>query len=406
MGPKVDFDVIIIGGGIVGLATAHRLGLRFRQIHVAVLEKEQTVASHQTGHNSGVIHSGIYYKPGSAKAKNCVRGRRELVEFAGQHGVPFEICGKIIVATHPKELPRLETIFQNGLKNGVEGIRQLSGQEIQQIEPDCRGSAGILVPCTGIIDFVAVAKALAALMQAHHEGNQVITGQEVIGLDRHDFYTRVVTRKEAFTTRFVINCAGLQSDRVARLDGIDAGLRIIPFRGDYHVLSADASRKIRNLVYPVPDPTFPFLGVHFTRKLDGSVECGPNAVFSFKREGYSRTAFDWKDTRESLAFGGTWKLFMRNWRYGLAEYARAFSKKRFLRQLQRLMPSLTAADIRPGGAGVRAQAVGRDGRCIDDFVIEQGRNAIHVLNAPSPAATACLAIGDHIQTLAARHFGL
>ena len=406
MRPRVDFDVVIVGGGIVGLATAYKLSLRYPQIHTGVLEKEQTLAGHQTGHNSGVIHSGVYYKPGSTKAKTCTRGRRELVEFAQQHGVPFEICGKLIVATRRRELEALERIYQNGLRNGVEGLAKIGPDRIQQLEPNCRGLGGLHVPCTGIIDFTRVAQVLADQVRCRHDGNQVLTGQEVVGLDRHDFYTRVVTRKGAFSTRFVINCAGLHCDRIARLDGIDAGMRIIPFRGDYYELSAEGAKKVGGLIYPVPDPAFPFLGVHFTRKINGSVECGPNAVFSFKREGYTRTAFDLQDTMESLSFVGTWKLFLRHWRYGLAEYARAFSRKRFLRQLQRLVPSLGLADIRPGGAGVRAQAVGRDGRPIDDFVIELGRNTIHVLNAPSPAATASLAIGEHIQTLAARHFGL
>jgi L-2-hydroxyglutarate oxidase len=406
MRAKVDFDVIIIGGGIVGLATAYKLSLRYPQIHIAVLEKEPSLASHQTGHNSGVIHSGIYYKPGSAKAKTCVQGRRELVRFAQEHGVPFEICGKIIVATRRGEIGRLEKIFQNGIKNGVEGIQKIGPGQIGEIEPECRGVAGIHIPCTGIIDFTRITHVLADLTQSQHEGNRVMTGQEVTALDRHDFYTRVVTRQGTFTTRYVINCAGLHSDHVAAMDRVDARMRIIPFRGDYYELSPERAEKVRGLVYPVPDPAFPFLGVHLTRKLNGSVECGPNAVFSFKREGYTRTAFDWRDTRESLAFGGTWKLFLRHWRYGLGEYARAFSKKLFLRRLQRLVPSLGPADIRPGGTGVRAQAVGRDGRPVDDFVIEQGRNSLHVLNAPSPAATACLAIGEHVQTLAARHFGL
>jgi L-2-hydroxyglutarate oxidase len=406
MRPKVDFDVIIIGGGIVGLATAYKLSLRYPQILIAILEKEQTLASHQTGHNSGVIHSGIYYKPGSAKAKTCVQGRRELVEFAQQHGVPFEICGKVIVATRQRELDRLEKILRNGIKNGVEGIQKIGPDQILEIEPECRGIAGIHIPCTGIIDFIRIAQVLADLIQSQHEGNRVMTGQEVTALDRHDFYTKVITRQGAFTTRHFINCAGLHSDHVAAMDGMDARMRIIPFRGDYYELSPEGAQKVRGLVYPVPDPAFPFLGVHFTRKLNGSVECGPNAVFSFKREGYTRTAFDWKDTQESLAFAGTWKLFMRNWRYGLGEYARAFSKKLFLRQLQRLIPTLDLADIKPGGAGVRAQAVGRNGRPIDDFVIEQGHHSLHVLNAPSPAATACLAIGEHIQNLASRHFGL
>jgi L-2-hydroxyglutarate oxidase LhgO len=328
MRPKVDFDVIIIGGGIIGLATAYKLSLRYPQILIAVLEKEQTLASHQTGHNSGVIHSGIYYKPGSAKAKTCVQGRRELVEFAQQHDVPFEICGKVIVATRQREMDRLEKILQNGIKNGVEGIQKIGPDQILQIEPECRGIAGIHIPCTGIIDFVRVAQVLADLTQSQHEGNRIMTGQEVTALDRHDFYTKVVTRQGACTTRHIINCAGLHSDHVAAMDGMDARMRIVPFRGDYYELSSEGAQKVRGLVYPVPDPAFPFLGVHFTRKLNGSVECGPNAVFSFKREGYTRTAFDWKDTRESLAFAGTWKLFMRNWRYGLAEYARARSEER------------------------------------------------------------------------------
>ena len=403
---NVDFDVVVIGGGIVGLASAYKITLNHPQIRIAVLEKEEKLASHQTGHNSGVIHSGLYYKPGSAKAKTCAKGRKELVAFAEEHKIPYKICGKIIVATDEKELDGLENIFRKGRENGIEDLEKIGPDEIKEIEPFSTGIAGLRVPCTGIIDFVKVAEKLGQLIESRGVGNKVLTSHKVTKFDKHDFYTKVVTNQRTFDTRYVINCAGLQCDRIAKMDGLQPPMRIVPFRGDYYELTEQAGSKVNHLIYPVPNPDFPFLGVHFTRMLDGLVECGPNAVFSFKREGYGKTDFNLKDSWESLSFLGTWKLFFKHWKYGLGEYTRAFSKKLFLRQLQRLIPSLGPDDIKPGTAGVRAQAVGRNGAPIDDFVIERRGNSIHVLNAPSPAATASISIGRTIAEMAAGNFGL
>jgi L-2-hydroxyglutarate oxidase LhgO len=403
---KADFDIVIIGGGIVGLASAYKIALSRPDIRLAVLEKEPKLASHQTGHNSGVIHSGLYYKPGSAKAKTCTDGRKQIVAFAKQHNIPYEICGKIIVATHQKELPGLDRIFNNGIQNGIESIQKIGPAEIKQIEPFCAGIAGIKVPCTGIIDFVAVANKLAELIKRQNPENKILTSHKVVGFDKRIDCTAVSTNQGTVSTRFVVNCAGLFSDTIARLDGANIKMRIVPFRGDYYDLKIEAQGKVKNLIYPVPDPTFPFLGVHFTRMINGGVECGPNAIFSFKREGYGKLDFNLSDTWESLTYLGTLKLFFKHWRYGLGEYVRAFSKKLFVRQLQRLVPSISKEDLVPGNSGVRAQAVGADGSPIDDFVIEPHGNTIHVLNAPSPAATASLAIADHINKLAAEHFKL
>jgi L-2-hydroxyglutarate oxidase len=401
-----NYDIVIIGGGIVGLAAGYKITQSWPDVCLAVLEKEPTLASHQTGHNSGVIHSGIYYKPGSAKAKTCTDGRRQLVAFAKQYGIPFEICGKIIVATHQSELAGLERIYNNGIQNGIEGIERIGPEKIRQIEPACTGIAGLNVPCTGIIDFVAVANKLAELILKQNPNNKILTSHKVVILEKQADKTRVLTNQGTITTRFIINCAGLHSDRIARLDGVDAKMRIVPFRGDYYDLKQQAQGKVKNLIYPVPDPQFPFLGVHFTREIKGGVECGPNAVFSFKREGYGKLDFNFRDAWESLTWPGTLKLFFKNWRYGLGEYVRAFSKSLFVRQLQRLVPSIQKDDLIPGNSGVRAQAVGADGRPIDDFVIETHNNAIHVLNAPSPAATACLSIADHITKVASEQFKL
>jgi len=406
MGQQVDFDIVVIGAGVVGLASAYKIQLHHPGISIAVLEKEEQLAAHQTGHNSGVIHSGLYYKPGSNKAKTCAKGRKELVAFAREHNIPYEICGKIIVATRAKELAKLEEIFQNGLENEIEGIEKIGPDEINEVEPFCGGIAGIKVPCTGIIDFTKVAKKLGELIEVQSSGSKVLTSHRVTSLDRHDFYTKVITNQGALTGRYIINCAGLQCDRIAEMDGVETKMKIVPFRGDYYELTGQARDKVKTLIYPVPDPAFPFLGVHFTRKIDGSVECGPNAVFSFKREGYGKTDFSFRDCWDALSYKGTWKMFLKQWKYGLAEYERAFSKKLFLRQLQRLIPSLQADDIKPGNAGVRAQAVGRRGELIDDFLIKRRGNAIHVLNAPSPAATASLAIGDYINQMATEYFKL
>ena len=403
---STDFDIIVIGGGIVGLASAYKITLNHPDIRIAVLEKENRLAAHQTGHNSGVIHSGLYYKPGSNKAKTCAKGRKELVSFAKKYRIPYKICGKIIVATEERELSSLEKIFHNGQKNNIEGIEKIDSEEIKQIEPYCSGIAGIRVPCTGVIDFARVANKLAELIEKKGQENKVLTSHKVIGFDRHDFYTKVATNRKAFDAKYIINCAGLQSDRIAKMDLAETMIKIVPFRGDYYELTEEAAEKVKNLIYPVPNPDFPFLGLHFTRMVNDKVECGPNAVFSFKREGYGKTDFSLRDTWDAITYPGLWKIFLKHWKYGLGEYKRAFSKKSFLQQLQRLIPSLTADDIRPGKSGVRAQALSPNGELIDDFRIERQRNCIHVLNAPSPAATASLAIGDYINKIATDYFKL
>lgn len=403
---QIDFDIVVVGGGIVGLASAYKIACSHPGISIAVLEKESHLATHQTGHNSGVIHSGLYYKPRSTKAKTCAAGRKQLVAFAKEHNIPHKICGKVIVATREKELYYLQQVFDNAVANEIEGVEKIGPEEIKEIEPFCNGIAGIKVPCTGVIDFVEVAQKLADLIEAKSSANKVLTSHRVLGFDKHDFFTDVLTSDGNFAAKYIINCAGLHSDRVASMDAIDAKVRIIPFRGDYYELTEQAAEKVKALVYPVPDPAFPFLGVHFTRKIDGNVECGPNAVFSFKREGYRKTDFSLRDSWDALSYPGLWKMFLRNFTYGIGEYTRAFCKKLFLRQLQRLIPTLGPDDIRPCDAGVRAQAVGVRGELIDDFKIERRANSIHVLNAPSPAATASLAIGDYINQLATEHFQL
>ena len=406
MNGSTDFDIVVIGGGIVGLASAYKIMLSHPEIRIAVLEKEEKVAAHQTGHNSGVIHSGLYYTPGSNKARTCIKGREELVGFAKKHKIPYEICGKIIVATKVKELANLETILRNGQESDIEGIEKIGQEQIKEIEPSCEGIAGIRVPCTGIIDFTKVAEKLSRLIEKKGSGNKVLTSHMVTALDKHDFFTKIVTNQQSFSAKYIINCAGLQCDRVAKMDSVAPGMRIVPFRGDYYELTEKAQEKVKGLIYPVPDPALPFLGVHFTRTIAGNVECGPNAVFSFKREGYGKTDFSLADTMDALSYPGLWKMFFRYWRYGLGEYARAFSRKLFLRQLQRLIPSLQDEDIKPCKAGVRAQALAPNGRPIDDFKIERKGNSIHVLNAPSPAATASLAIGETINQIATDYFKL
>ncbi len=390
------WDAVIVGGGIVGAATLYKLQQRFPTKRLLLLEKEPLLSDHQTGHNSGVIHSGIYYVPGSKKALTCAQGRRELVEFAREHGVKHDVCGKIIVATAPEELPRLEKIHQRGLANGIEDLRRIDAREIQEIEPFCRGIAGLWVGCTGIIDFRGATNKMVQLAMRINPASELHTGERVTATRQAEGHSEVVTTQGSYQARCVIFCAGLQSDRMARADGVGVKEQIVGFRGDYYELTEKGAHKVKNLIYPVPDPRFPFLGVHFTRMTDGTTECGPNAVFTFKREGYGKTDFNLRDTWDALTYGGTWRLFFANMAYGINEYRRAFSKKLFLKTLRRLVPSLQMDDIRPGRAGVRAMLLGTDGEMVDDFRIERQGRHIHVLNAPSPAATACLAIGGHI----------
>jgi (S)-2-hydroxyglutarate dehydrogenase len=404
---SAPYDVIVIGGGIVGLASAYQIQARFPRLRILLLEKEDRLAAHQTGRNSGVIHSGLYYKPGSDKAKNCVEGRRALVAFAQEHRIPHDVCGKLVVATAEAERPHLEKIFERGLQNEVEGLEKVGPERIREIEPHCAGVAALWVPCTGIIDFRATTETLARLLPALNAGSRVLLGHEVWGIERGEAQSTVHTPRGSFAGRRLVFCGGLQSDRLAALDGArDLDMRIVGFRGDYYDLTEKGRHKVRNLIYPVPNPAFPFLGVHFTRMTDGSVECGPNAVFVFKREGYHKLSFSLRDTWDALSYAGTWRLFRKHWRFGLDEYKRAFSKKLFLHQLRRLIPSLELDDITPGRCGVRAMALAPDGEMIDDFRIEYRQRSIHVLNAPSPAATSALSIGAAVRDMAARHFQL
>lgn len=402
----MTFDIAIVGGGIVGAATLYKLQQKNPNLTIVLLEKEKELAHHQTGHNSGVIHSGLYYKPGSLKAKNCFDGRHELVAFAKEHGIMYDICGKVIVATDAKELPNLDRIFESGVQNNIEGIKKITAAEVKEIEPFVECIAGILVPCTGIIDFKGATVKMVELALALNKESEIRLDTEFISVEKTADYSIIQTNKESIQARYIVYCAGLQADRLAKKDGVKLKEQVVPFRGDYYELAEHAKHKVKNLIYPVPDPNFPFLGVHFTRMVDGSVECGPNAVFSFKREGYNRTDFSLRDTWESLTYGGTWKLFLSNIKYGIDEYRRAFSKRLFLKSLQRMIPSLTMEDIQPARAGVRAQLLSQNGDTRDDFRIEHHDNSVHVLNAPSPAATASLAIGNYIAEVVHEKLGL
>lgn len=399
------FDIIIIGGGIVGAATMYKIQVAYPDKKILLLEKEKGLADHQTGNNSGVIHSGIYYKPGSLKATNCVNGRREIVQFAKEYNVKHDVCGKLIVAKDSTELPHMEKIWHNGIANGIEDMRKVNAKEIKEIEPYCDGMEGIFVGCTGIIDFRGATEKMAEVAKAKQPASEAHTSEEALSFERNGEHTRVVTNKGVYSAGKLIFCGGLQADRLAKKDGINLKEKVVGFRGDYYELTDEAKHKVKNLIYPVPNPDFPFLGVHFTRMTNGEIECGPNAVFTFKREGYGKTDFSLTDTIDALTYGGTWKMFFNNMKFGIDEYRRAFSKRLFLQTLQRLVPSLTMEDIKPGRAGVRALLLSQDGDTRDDFRIEYTDHSIHVLNAPSPAATAALAIGDNIREMAEKHFG-
>ncbi|MFM2040609.1 MAG: hypothetical protein RLZZ493_1198 [Bacteroidota bacterium] len=402
----MSFDIAIIGGGIVGAATFYKLQTRYPDLSIVLIEKEGKLASHQTGNNSGVIHSGLYYKPGSLKAKNCVAGRHELVAFAKEHHIAHDVCGKVVVATDESELQNMNKIFQNGLQNKIEGIELIDAKRVQEIEPFVKSIGGIWVPCTGIIDFKGATEKMAEIVLSMQPKSELKLNHEVIAIERSELMTTIVTNKGNIEARYLIFCGGLQADRLARKDGVKLKEQVVGFRGDYYELTPEAKHKVKNLIYPVPNPDFPFLGVHFTRMTDGEIECGPNAVFTFKREGYGKTDFSLRDTYDALTYKGTWKLFFKNMKFGIDEYRRAFSKRLFLKTLQRIIPSLTMEDIHPGRAGVRALLLAEDGDTRDDFRFEYHANSIHVLNAPSPAATASLAIGGQIADEAEKHFNL
>jgi L-2-hydroxyglutarate oxidase len=390
----MNSDVVIIGGGIVGLATALRLLEQRPDARVVIVEKENALAQHQTGNNSGVIHSGLYYKPGSLKAQNCREGYQQMLDFCRAEGIAHDICGKVVVATLEKELAPLDELHRRGVANGLTGLRWLSTAEIKEIEPHCAGIKGLFVPQTGIVDYTAVSERYGEKIRA--AGGEIFLGERVEEIRRSGTTIEVVTGKTTHTCRLLVACAGLHSDRLARQTQPDLPLRITPFRGEYYILKPEARRFVRNLIYPVPDPAFPFLGVHFTRMISGDVECGPNAVFAFAREAYKKTQFSFRDTWETLAWPGFRVVARKYWRTGLGEFHRSFSKGAFVKALQRLIPEIRAEHLEPGGAGIRAQACARDGKLLDDFHILEDGNVIHVCNAPSPAATASLAIGATI----------
>jgi len=396
------FDVSVVGGGIVGLACAYKLQLKFPKLKIIVLEKENELAFHQTGRNSGVIHSGLYYKPGSFKAKNCVQGRKQLVQFAKKYDIRHDVCGKIVLATNTNEAKKLVDLKENGEKNGLVNLSILNVSQLKNVEPNAGGVSALWVPESGIIDYKQVTNKLADLIRVINPESKILCSCEVLDINDNFLKTSI---GDIFVKNNIF-CSGLFSDRFAKKDNIDLDMKIVGFRGDYFKLSENAKNKINNLIYPVPNPEFPFLGVHFTRMTNGDIECGPNAVYTFKRDGYKKLSFNLLDTIDSLFFIGTWKLFINHWKFGLDEYRRAFSKRLFLRDLKKLVPSLSMKDIVIGKSGVRAMALGRDGEVIDDFKIMKNKNNIHVLNAPSPAATACLAIGDNIITHAVKHFNL
>lgn len=400
-GVDLKFDLVIIGGGIVGLATALEAVRNFRGERIAVLEKERTIARHQSGHNSGVIHSGIYYKPGSLKAKNCVAGAAAMVEFCREHSIPFDMCGKVVVATEQSEMSGLQELMRRGTANGVPGLAMIGVERLRELEPHCTGIAALHVPGTGITDYAAVAKKYAELVEA--AGGHILTQCKVQGIKRSFREMVIETTRGAVQADFAINCAGLHSDRIMRLAGDAQGLKIIPFRGEYYEIVPGRRKLVRNLIYPVADPRFPFLGVHFTRRISGGIEAGPNAVLALKREGYRKTDFNMKDALETAMFPGFWRMAAKYWRSGVGEYYRSLNKQAFTRALQKLVPEIEAADLVPAGAGVRAQALDAHGALLDDFCIVRSERMIHVCNVPSPAATASLVIGKQIIETAAAY---
>ena len=393
----MQYDVLIIGGGVVGLATGLQLLKGNPALKVAIIEKESSVARHQTGNNSGVIHSGLYYKPGSLKALNCTRGYHMLLDFCRKHEVPFELCGKIIVATEERELPMLQTLFERDQQNGLHPLTLLSADQIKEYEPYAAGIRGILVPQTGIVDFRLVAMKYAEVFQSL--GGEIMLGEKVSAIRLNHDLAHTTTQNQSYASKLVVNCAGLYSDKVARLTSGKINVKIVPFRGEYYKLRSDKEDLVKNLIYPVPDPAFPFLGVHFTRMARGGVEAGPNAVLAFSREGYKKSDINLAELGETLAWPGFQKVAAKYWRTGLGEMFRSFSKAAFTRALQKMIPEIREADLVEGGAGVRAQACDRSGGLVDDFMIVEEPRVVNVCNAPSPAATSSLAIGQTVSEL-------
>lgn len=390
------YDVIIIGGGIVGLATGYELIKQNPNLKVILLEKEPELGQHQTGHNSGVIHSGIYYKPGSLKAKNCRRGINLLLKFCDNHNIPYDMCGKIILATSKEETDSLELLYDRGQRNGIKGIKKLSSNELVEYEPHANGLSALYCPETGIVDYNKVCDELAKDFQKKCE---IVNNISVSKIYKRTDGITVSSENLEYNTKFLINCAGLYSDQVAELAGVKRRLRIIPFRGEYYTIKNHASHLVKNLIYPAPDPRFPFLGAHFTRTINGHIEAGPNAVLAWAREGYTKNDIDLREMWDYLSYGGFWRMARQYWNTAIGEYYRSFFKVAFVKTLQKLVPEITSKDISPSPSGVRAQALASDGRLVDDFVINNVENMIHIINAPSPAATSALAIGEHITNL-------
>lgn len=394
-------DIAIVGGGIVGLSTAHILRERFPALKITILEKEEALASHQTGRNSGVIHSGIYYKPGSVKAKTCRRGKQLIEDFCEREGVAYEVCGKVIVAIDAAELPLMENLYKRGIENGV-SCEKISREQLSEIEPHTAGISAIRVHETGIVDYVGFCMKIAEKLEA--TGQSILLGHCVTGISESDSEIVVQTTKGEVRAKYLVNCAGLYSDKVTEMLGVRPPLKIVPFRGEYYDLVPEAHKFCKHLIYPVPDPNFPFLGVHFTRMIAGGVECGPNAVLAFAREGYKNTDVNFRELTETVTYPGFQKLARKFWKMGMGEMWRSFNKAAFVRALQRLVPEIESKHIHSAPAGIRAQAVGIDGNLVDDFAFEEKGRAVHVLNAPSPAATASLAIAEHIVDRLATRF--
>ncbi|MCG8340135.1 MAG: L-2-hydroxyglutarate oxidase [Cytophagales bacterium] len=396
----MKYDIIIIGGGIIGLATGLQLKKRKPSLRMLLLEKEQQLASHQTGHNSGVIHSGLYYETSSLKAQNCAAGYQQLLRFCDEEGIPYEISGKIVIATQQHQMATLHELYRRGTQNGLKGLKKLTKEEITAYEPYVNGLAGIFVPQTGIIDFKQVALRYAEHIQ-QQEGS-IVLGEKVIDI-RLGTTTHIITESNAFEGKVIINCAGLYADKIAELTQPTLPYKVIPFRGEYYKLREDKRYLVRNLVYPVPDPRLPFLGVHFTRRINGEIEAGPNAILAFKREGYTKKDVSWEEFLASIRWPGFQKVALKYWKTGLKEIHRSFSKKAFTKALQQLVPAVQEDDLVVTEAGVRAQACDRKGNLIDDFLLLVDKNVIHIGNAPSPAATASLSIGETVAKLALKH---